>query len=109
MTRWLPIIALIVVWTPICSAAGQTGKGTYTNPVIDEIGLADPAVVRFEGTYYMYCTGDNSSYHVYTSRDLVHWTKGRRVFVPGGRNVWAPDVLHDPNVVRQCHRRAHVL
>jgi len=97
MTRWIPITVLIVVWTGTCSAAGQTAKGTYTNPVIDEIGPADPAVVRFEGTYYMYCTGDNSSYHVYTSRDLVHWTKGRRVFVPGDRNVWAPDVFRDPN------------
>ena len=96
MAKWIPIIALIVVWTMTCSMA-QASKGTYTNPVIDEIGPADPAVIRFEGTYYMYCTGDNTSYHVYTSQDLVHWTKGRKVFVPGERNVWAPDVFRDPN------------
>ena len=97
MTRWIAIIVLIVGWTGTCLAAGQKAKGTYTNPVIDEIGPADPAVIRFEGTYYMYCTGDNTSYHVYTSRDLVHWTKGERVFIPGDRNVWAPDVFRDPN------------
>ena len=97
MTKWIPVIVLIVLWIGTCSVAGQTSRGTYTNPVIDEIGPADPAVIRFEGTYYMYCTGDNTSYHVYTSRDLVHWTKGRRVFVPGDRNVWAPDVFRDPN------------
>lgn len=97
MTRWIPIIVLIVVWTGTYSAMGQTSQGTYTNPVIDEIGPADPAVIHFEGMYYLYCTGDNTSYHVYTSRDLVYWTKGRKVFIPGDRNVWAPDVFRDPN------------
>ena len=97
MTRWMPIIVLSVACAWTCSAVGQAAKGTYTNPVIDEIGPADPAVIRFEGTYYMYCTGDNTSYHVYTSPDLVHWTKGRRVFIPGERNVWAPDVFRDPD------------
>jgi len=79
-------------------AIGLTGaekKRTYTNPVIDEIGPADPCVIFYRGKYYLYPTGDNRSYHVYTSRDLVHWTKGKRVFAPGGRNVWAPDVFHD--------------
>lgn len=95
MTKRMLIIALIVVGTMTYSIA-QASKGTYTNPVIDEIGPADPAVIRFEGTNYMYCTGDNTSYHVYTSDNLVHWTKGRKVFVPGDRNVWAPDVFRDP-------------
>jgi len=29
------------------------GAGTYTNPVIQEIGPADPTVIRFKGTYYL--------------------------------------------------------
>lgn len=87
-------IALVIVAG--MSVVGVTLGETYTNPVIDEIGPADPAVVLFEGTYYLYCTGDNTSYHVYTSKDLVHWTKGHRVFEPGDRNVWAPDVFQDP-------------
>ena len=76
--------------------ADKAAERTYVNPVIDEIGPADPHVVFFEGTYYLYPTGDNVSYHVYTSTDLVHWTKGRKVFEPGQRNVWAPDVFQDP-------------
>ncbi|MBN2314579.1 MAG: glycoside hydrolase family 43 protein [Sedimentisphaerales bacterium] len=95
MAKWIPTIMLIAVWTMTCPA-DQTPKATYTNPVIDEIGPADPVVIRFEGAYYMYCTGDNTSYHVYTSHDLVHWTKGRKVFIPGEKNVWAPDVFRDP-------------
>ncbi|NOZ73982.1 MAG: family 43 glycosylhydrolase [FCB group bacterium] len=68
--------------------------GTYSNPVISELGPADPAVIFYQGKYYMYPTGDNTSYHVYTSYDLVNWTKGSRIFIPGGINVWAPDIFY---------------
>jgi GH43 family beta-xylosidase len=71
---------------------------TYTNPVISEIGPADPAVIKYEGKYYMYPTGDNVSYYVYVSSDLVNWAKGPRVFMPAGEtNVWAPDVYRHPD------------
>jgi len=90
--RSMVVLALLNGAFLTVGAAGAT----YTNPVIDEIGPADPTVILFEGTYYMYCTGDNVSYHVYTSGDLVHWTKGDKVFEPGERNVWAPDVFRDP-------------
>ncbi|GAI40189.1 unnamed protein product, partial [marine sediment metagenome] len=29
--------------------------------------------------------------------DLVNWTKGPKVFQPGEKNVWAPDVFRDPD------------
>lgn len=67
----------------------------YINPIIPEIGPADPCVIRYDGVFYLYPTGDNISYHVYTSTDLVHWTKRHRVFQPGESNVWAPDVFFD--------------
>jgi len=95
MTGCLRSFAMLVLLNAVFCTAGLAAE-TYTNPVIDEIGPADPTVILFEGTYYMYCTGDNVSYHVYTSRDLVHWAKGRKVFEPGQRNVWAPDVFRDP-------------
>jgi len=87
-------VVVLVALAPVSVSAAD--KPTYANPVIDTIGLADPCVILFEGTYYLYPTGDNRSYHVYTSKDLVRWTKGPRVFVPGGRNVWAPDVFYNP-------------
>lgn len=86
-----------IVAGALVSAAGMATTKTYTNPVINEIGPADPCVVFHKGKYYLYPTGDNRSYHVYTSSDLVHWVKGPRVFRPGGDNVWAPDVFQDPN------------
>ncbi len=93
------ILCAVVIVCSSCAAssfADEKAGRTYTNPVIDEIGPADPCVIFYEGKYHLYCTGDNRSYHVYYSTDLVHWTKGRRVFVPGERNVWAPDIFRDP-------------
>ena len=94
--RAVSILAVALLLSATVHLPDAAAGGTYTNPVIDEIGLADPAVICFGGTYYLYPTGDNTSYHVYTSTDLVHWTKGKKVFEPGGRNVWAPDVFRDP-------------
>ena len=90
MIRLLSILVLCV------STLGASER-TYMNPVIDEIGPADPAVILFEGTYYLYPTGGNDGYYVYTSTDLVHWTKRGKVFEPGERNVWAPDVFRNPD------------
>jgi len=86
------VIPALVISPDRCAVA----EPTYTNPVIDAIGPADPHVILYQGVYYLYPTGDNVSYHVYTSTDLVHWTKKGRVFEPGEKNVWAPDVFVDP-------------
>jgi len=77
------LLVLVVCVSAIGMVHAAAAERTYTNPVIDEIGPADPTVILFEGTYYLYPTGDNVSYHVYTSKDLVHWTKGGKVFEPG--------------------------
>jgi len=81
---------------------------TYSNPVLVEtyainrvnparyvgtLGIGDPAVIFHQGKYYLYPTGDNYSYSVYTSRDLVHWSKGPKVFQSSQAGVWAPDVF----------------
>ena len=85
--------------------SGEKADDTYTNPVLVEtfltptmgvVGIGDPAVISYEGKYYLYPTGDNRGYDVYISTDLIHWEKGPRVFNSGERGVWAPDVLHNP-------------
>ena len=86
-------ILLVVL---LVGAQVWAGAATYTNPVIGELGPADPDVILHKGTYYLYCTGDNVSYHVYTSPDLVRWTKKGRVFKPGEKGVWSPDIYTDP-------------
>jgi beta-xylosidase len=81
---------------------------TYSNPVLIEtyainrlnparytgtLGIGDPAVIFHEGKYYLYPTGDNHSYDVYISGDLIHWSKGPKVFQTTETGVWAPDVF----------------
>jgi beta-xylosidase len=81
---------------------------TYSNPVLVEtyslnrskpeqyvgiLGIGDPAVIFHEGKYYLYPTGDNYSYDVYISDDLVHWARGPKIFQTREIGVWAPDVF----------------
>lgn len=67
---------------------------TYTNPIIDRIGPADPAVIRYDGLYYLYPTLDTKGYDVFVSEDLVHWTQKPKCFTDPRGGVWAPDVFH---------------
>ncbi len=77
----------------------------YSNPVLVEtvsspfwgtMGIGDPAVIFFEGKYYLYPTGDNRGYDVYISTDLVHWDKGPRIFRSKELGAWAPHVIYNP-------------
>jgi len=86
-------VAALALVSHVAGAAG-----THHNPVIDE-NLADPAVIRHDGTYYLYATGEvdgDNGYRVYTSADLVNWKRGPVVFRPDQRHIWAPDVWRDP-------------
>jgi len=84
---------------------------TYTNPVLARtfnirranpdhftgiLGIGDPSVIYYDGRYYLYPTGDNRSYDVYISSDLVNWKTGPKVFKSDERGVWAPDVFYNP-------------
>lgn len=95
---WLPrlAIAMCLVGLPACN--GQAAGATFRNPLLPG-NLADPAVIRHEGRYYLYATGDveeNRGTRVYTSTNLVDWERGPIVFQPGQKDVWAPDVWRDP-------------
>ncbi|MEK7677487.1 MAG: glycoside hydrolase family 43 protein, partial [Verrucomicrobiota bacterium] len=90
------LLALTSVVLPLAVAAASP---TYQNPVIPG-NLADPAVIRHDGVYYLYATGEVDGDHgtrVYTSTNLVDWQRGPVVFQPGQPHVWAPDVWRDPD------------
>ena len=70
-------------------------KATYRNPIIDLIGPADPAVILYNGTYYLYPTLDGKGYDVFVSKDLVNWERKGKCFMDSRRGAWAPDVFHD--------------
>ena len=75
---------------------------TYTNSVVSN--TADPFVLKYNGTYYLYGTNTELSdtnkslgIKVYTSTDLVNWTdKGLALKNEdswGAKNFWAPEVV----------------
>jgi beta-xylosidase len=96
-----------------CRGIAQAAD-TYSNPVLVEVfpmtglkanksslppmhelvGLGDPAVILHDDRYYLYATGDNRSYDVYRSSDLVLWSKGPKVFRSAEHGVWSPDVFY---------------
>jgi len=70
------------------------GARTYRNPIIDLMGPADPAVIRYDGVYYLYPTTDSRGYDVFVSEDLVHWDRRPKCYTDARGGVWAPDVFH---------------
>ena len=90
------LLALAAVATP---TAIHAAPAVFQNPIIAG-NLADPAVIRHEGTYYLYATGEvngDNGTRVHTSTNLVDWQRGPVVFEPGQPHVWAPDVWRDPD------------
>jgi beta-xylosidase len=82
----------------IGAIAAAPAAATFSNPLLPGV-LADPAVVRHDGTFYLYATGEvdgDNGTRAYTSADLIHWQAGPVVFRPGPPHVWAPDVWRDP-------------
>ena len=82
------------------SAAPAAAQDVYTNPVLARPqGVADPFILKFNGEYYLYATGDPIL--IYHSTDLVSWDEvGPAVAsskAPGDWNqadVWAPEVVY---------------
>lgn len=96
ITKLQLTIALFILQSSLCLHSETTSPmHTYTNPVIDDT-LADPSVLYHDGMFYLYATGNASTYRVYTSTDLVEWEKGPVVYNPGIKNLWAPDVYYHP-------------
>jgi len=81
------------------------GPGQYRNPVTMPAGqdLADPAVIRFGGRYYMTGTGPGhytGVIRLWSSLDLVNWTEEGVVYAaprnPGDWNMfmfWAAEIF----------------
>jgi xylan 1,4-beta-xylosidase len=104
--RWMFPSALIGVYIPLLCAltliaepAAKTSAParTYSNPILarPDGGMADPDVIRVDGTYYLYPTTHGHGYDVWTSTDLVNWKPRGSVFTAPHGGAWAPDVFHN--------------
>ncbi|HET6385323.1 MAG TPA: family 43 glycosylhydrolase [Armatimonadota bacterium] len=77
---------------------------TYTNP-LNPRSFADPFVLKWNGRYYGYATGDPKDGRVFpmmTSNDLVSWTPVEGAMIPlddrSAHQYWAPEVAYRDGV-----------
>ena len=106
-TTVLIIVAILWAVGPVLGQENQAGESSasstkpqgqlrYVNPLVMENAgrLADPTVIKFQETYYLYLTGGVSpggrlGAAVWSSTDLVNW-KHHDVSIAGGRGIGAP-------------------
>jgi len=107
---YVGILLIVILMSAGIAVAADPAPttATYQNPLIAG-NLADPTVIRHEGMFYLYATGDVTStsrrgddngLRAYTSTNLVEWKRGPVVFQPDEPHVWAPDVFRDPKTGR---------
>jgi xylan 1,4-beta-xylosidase len=87
----------LICWATAIQVGAQESKtpATYRNPLLPDVQMADPHVIKVDKTYYLYATTHTRAYEVFTSPDLVNWTLKTEVFNDPRRGLWAPDVFHD--------------
>lgn len=92
------MIRRLLPWLLLAGVAPAWGQ-PYRNPVIGlaETETADPYVLKHNGEYYLYTSGDPIvAWH---SRDLVRWTRVGPVLRSSAgawneADVWAPEVIY---------------
>jgi GH43 family beta-xylosidase len=99
MIRFSYLVFVLVLLTGESNA-----QAPYTNPVIGnpqrvEHEIADPFVLKWDGEYYLYTSGDPIT--AYQSTDLIHWSSIGPVLRSSDKpeawnqaDVWAPEVVY---------------
>lgn len=94
----VPFVLSVVLTAALC--AGSAAQSVFTNPVLSSPdGVADPFLLKWNGEYYLYTTGN--PLRAYHSTDLVEWEEISPVLSgsddPDAWNqtdVWAPEVVY---------------
>lgn len=88
-------------------SAGDSAEALPEETYINSVSPgADPDVLYYEGTYYLYVYAGNDGeniFRVYTSPDLVHFTERNVVFTwdpivynnVNGQTAWSPNVFYN--------------
>ena len=103
--KYLPfyrgLIFLLCCFSSTDELSAQTGAADSTH-----IFLADPVILRYQDTYYLYGTGAPDGFPVYTSSDLKHWSQLKSINggyalkkgdAFGTAQFWAPQVFSSNN------------
>ncbi len=99
MKKLISLISLAIIFLTLAIGVFAMEQN-FINPVA--LG-ADPFILKDDdGTYYLYVTGDNLGYRVYSSKNLVEWTAHGHCLVQddvyldsnlGANQFWAPEVM----------------
>ena len=100
MKKLLSLVLFVLITTTLVIGVLAVEQN-FINPVA--LG-ADPFILKDDdGTYYLYVTGDNLGYRVYSSKNLVEWTAHGHCLVKDDvyldpeskfENLfWAPEVI----------------
>jgi beta-xylosidase len=73
----------------------RADRKTYHNPLLPDVVMADPHVIRVGAKYYLYATTHTRGYDVFVSTNLVNWENRGLAFDDPRRGAWAPDVFHN--------------
>ncbi len=90
------VVPAVAVSCASCAAGRGPAVASYVNPIVtrEEDCGADPAVLLHDGVFYYYST--NAGLTVFSSTDLVHWSRGPQVLPDEFKGVWAPEVYYHP-------------
>jgi beta-xylosidase len=90
---------LLLVLLTACSAPNLELGTHHINPVIPG-DCPDPGVLRDGSQYVLTCTSGNASdaFPIYTSSDLVRWSRVSHVFPAGNRPTWATGDFWAPEI-----------
>lgn len=78
-------------------ASNIKSLGYINKEKISNIG--DPYLVTENGKYYVTATCDGKGYDIYSSTDLVDWTKEGRIFTSSANEGWVRSSLWQPQIV----------
>ncbi len=96
-TKRTRLVGAILCACAVAGSAEEPRSRTYRNPLPGLEGLADPFVLRHEGRYLLYATGNGKAYPVFESADLVNWRRLGDCWSDPRGGLWAPEVLAAPD------------
>ena len=90
------IIALVCIFTLTANAQ------TWTNPLTMNgewylYGIGDPYIMKFRGTYYLYCStkDNNTGVKCWSTKDFVTWSSAITCSTdPVTKGAYAPEVVY---------------
>ncbi len=102
----IPSMLCLLCCIFVCNCADaktNDDRGKEEIPAVDvseKLPIADPFILCHEGSYYAYGTSSDEGFAVYTSTDLVSWTRSERMALSrsdsyGDKWFWAPEVYYN--------------